>query len=219
MRKNMANFVVLCFMLMIALQVSPSYAAGPQLNVLSVEADLENGLLLINGENFYWIGNEDLTVLLAGDQLDINISSKTAIEAVLPGGITAGTYLLEVSRGTGLVQNAGYEVTIGAEGPEGPQGPQGSQGPSGVTYRDTKFNSIVFSNGINDGFETISATCDSGWVLTGCSGYFNLVCLSDGDCEYLGARPSGSSTCYATAYNESGSNATLIVYARCAYPN
>ena len=50
-----------------------------------------------------------------------------ALKPALP----PGTYLLHVSKGNGVPDNATYDVTLGAAGAEGPAGPRGDRGVAG----------------------------------------------------------------------------------------
>jgi hypothetical protein len=59
-----------------------------------------------------------------------------------------------------------------------------------------------------------TATCPSGYVRTGCSGFFNYACWGDWFCEYLGTYPSGSNGCTAIARGR-GSDYCVSSYAYC----
>ena len=105
----------------------------------------------------------------------------------------------------------------GATGPIGPIGLIGPRGPAllGGVGREA---SLLFARG---GFRTVSVSCPDGEHLTGCTGYFNLVCdgSTESDrCAYLGAYPDDlerPNRCVAEAYNTSGVAGTLFVDAIC----
>ena len=70
-----------------------------QLLILSADADLAWETLTIRGEYFVWANDDDVVVTLAGDPLPVTSFSDTEIVVQLPSELTAGTYLLTVSRG------------------------------------------------------------------------------------------------------------------------
>ncbi len=104
-------------------------AAATQLVITNVVPDLVNYTLLITGRNF----GTAPTVWLDEAPLAVAGATSTFIIALAPGLSTMppGTYLLRVSRGTGVPQNDSFHVTLGAVGPQGPQGPQGPPGERG----------------------------------------------------------------------------------------
>jgi len=108
-------------------------AGPPQLVVLRADADLTSGKILIQGSNLVSDDAPGVAVTLGGYALPIE-GTPTASEILvgLPAGYPAGTYLLTVSRGSGSVKNATFDLTIGAVGPEGPRGPAGDAGPQGL---------------------------------------------------------------------------------------
>ena len=122
-----------------------------------------------------------------------------------------------VAGSTGPAGPAGLPGAPGLPGPIGPPGPMGLRGPSllGATGREA---SLEFARG---GFRTVSVSCPEGEHLTGCTGYFTLVCGSAGDlprCSYLGAYPDDlerPTRCVAEAYNTSSVPGTLFVDAIC----
>jgi hypothetical protein len=70
------------------------------------------------------------------------------------------------------------------------------------------------------GVRSVRASCPDGEILTGCSGWFDLVCTGAARCGYLGAYPDGEDpqrprACVAQAHNGSGTAGTLVVYALC----
>ena len=118
---------------------------------------------------------------------------------------------------TGPVGATGATGPVGAVGPMGPMGLIGLRGPSllGGLGREA---SLQFAHG---GFRTVGVSCATGEHLTGCTGYFTLVCGGAGDlprCSYLGAYPDDLAhprSCVAEAYNTSSVPGTLFVDAIC----
>jgi hypothetical protein len=106
-------------------------ASRPQLVVHRAEADLAGETLLITGEKLLWNNDSAVVVTLAGTPLAILGATESYVLAQLPPGLSPGSYLLKVSRGTGTVQNDAFDLTIGAVGPAGPIGPKGETGDTG----------------------------------------------------------------------------------------
>lgn len=110
--------------------------ASRQLYVLSANADVPNGELVLTGVEFGTAGGR---VTLAGLELSPIISwTDTQISVPLPA-FPPGSYLLTVARG--LADGRGrpsvtdfnvFEVALGAVGPKGEKGDQGVQGPQGI---------------------------------------------------------------------------------------
>ncbi len=107
----------------------------------------------------------------------------------------------------------GDQGDMGPQGPEGPQGPQGVQGPSGLT--DVKI--VQTATGQYTAFSiSTSATCPSGYVLTGGGAtinpaYPNIFITS--------SYPSSSTRWQASASQVSGGTLNswgLNVYVVCA---
>lgn len=161
-----------------------------QLVIRSATASATPGRLVIRGANLATPEGARPTVRLADQPLSVETAGPDQIIAVLPDGWTPGSYLLTVSRGTGVPQNDSFEVTIGAagptgmpgpagppgvEGPPGPagaQGPQGSQGPQGPAGPAGPAGSsplLLF----------VGRSCAAGASVTGFSIDGNCVC-SDG---------------------------------------
>ena len=120
----------------------------------------------------------------------------------------------------GVAGPAGVAGAQGPAGPAGPIGPIGLIGPRGPALLGGvgREASLLFARG---GFRTVSVSCPDGEHLTGCTGYFNLVCdgSTESDrCAYLGAYPDDlerPNRCVAEAYNTSGVAGTLFVDAIC----
>ena len=93
-------------------------------------ADLERGVLTINGESL--VGKKMPKVTLDRHQLTLLEFSSTEILAVLPMPWPPGTYRLTVSTANGKDHEDTIDVTIGTIGPAGPEGPQGLVGLQGI---------------------------------------------------------------------------------------
>lgn len=59
-----------------------------------------------------------------------------------------------------------------------------------------------------------TASCPSGYLLSGCSGYYSGYCNGDVNCGFLGAVPNGNG-CAAYAYNDHANTSVLTAYAYC----
>ena len=105
---------------------------GGHLNVTQVFVN--DTSITIIGEDLLF-GPQGPTVTLGeiGDLVITGPPTDTMIEALLPGPIPAGDYLLTVSGGNGQSQNDEYDLTIGAVGLQGPKGDTGDQGEKGDT--------------------------------------------------------------------------------------
>lgn len=103
----------------------------PQLQILQVETDPGLETLFIQGRHFVWANDLEPSVTLAGYPLTVLNVTETQIQALVPEGLPAGSYLLGVSRGPGGVQNGVFVVTLGAVGPGGPPGTPGDPGAPG----------------------------------------------------------------------------------------
>ena len=108
-------------------------AAPPsaEMEVISVLTDFDAGTLVIVGNNF---DNGDLPmVTLGGFPVTVNTATSNAnlIDALLPGPVGEGDYVLTVSTGRNKEQNESFHLTLGSVGPQGPQGIQGEQGLQG----------------------------------------------------------------------------------------
>ena len=184
--------------------------------------------------------------LTAGELTEIDVSAILPSHLLVSDYVTID-FVMDTRTDTTQVVGSRFQF-VGLPGPEGPQGPQGvagpigpvgpvgsagpvgpvgPQGPSGVTSRTTVKKSVTFSygqdrdaKGVVSGFQSVNATCPTGYNLTGCSGAFNAVCWDTSHCDYIGARPANSITCTAEAYNTTNTlDTTLSVYAICASPN
>jgi len=100
---------------------STSFAATPT----TVE------LLVLAGENF----GDNPVVYLAGQQLPVLSVSPDGrlLTAQITMPLEAGSYLVQVSRGPAVTQNASFVVVVGAKGPKGDAGEPGPMGPQGAT--------------------------------------------------------------------------------------
>jgi hypothetical protein len=106
---------------------------GRRPHIAAAQADIDEGLLEIQGSGFLGSGSAPISVLLAGEPLAIVSQSANEICARLPAGMEPGTYRLLVARGR-LPWVDSFSLSIGIEGPQGPpgdQGPPGQMGPPG----------------------------------------------------------------------------------------
>lgn len=108
-----------------------------QLVIVSAQADLLNGQVVITGVN---LGPGTPAVTLDAMPLTIVSAGPTQIVAVLPASVAAtpGSYLLTVARRHGHDEPDQdiFALTVGAVGAQGPQGLKGdtgAQGPTGAT--------------------------------------------------------------------------------------
>lgn len=128
MRKLMALIALISTgSITVAAPAVRSLAAQGQLTVRAARANGTLTALHIEGE---WLCASP-AVALSGSTLT-STSSPGVIDAALPSGIAAGSYLLTVSCGPATVDNASFEVTFGAVGPQGAKGDTGAQGPIGL---------------------------------------------------------------------------------------
>ena len=108
-------------------------AATPQVQIIAAAADASQTTLIVHGSNL-----SGASSVILGDARLISVvtnSNGQELLAALPSGLLPGSYKLRISKGPAQVQNAEFEVTIGAVGPQGapgPVGPQGPQGPQGT---------------------------------------------------------------------------------------
>jgi hypothetical protein len=94
----------------------------------SAMADSAQEVLFIRGRNF----GDGPALTLAGEPLIVEASTSSDIRALLPVGLSSGTYLLRVSRGNAVIDTDAMDLTIGAVGPQGPQGEKGPMGDTGL---------------------------------------------------------------------------------------
>src|SRR5262245_46038719 len=121
---------LLCWALLFGLATAGRAAASSAPAITSATVNYVSNVITIIGENF---GIAAPTVTLNGTQLTVqsfNPGTQTIV-AVMPAGLSAGTFLLAVT--TNGNQSAQFDVTIGIAGPLGPTGPQGPAGPLGDT--------------------------------------------------------------------------------------
>ena len=98
--------------------------------VANVTENAAGTQIIINGAGF---GKTTPAVSLGGVNLTVVNSTDTVVTANLPGGMAAGTYLLDVQN-TRTRLLGFFTAAIGqsgAPGPQGPAGPQGLPGPMG----------------------------------------------------------------------------------------
>ena len=97
--------------------------------VTAAAVDATQTTLFVEGRNF----KADTRVVLGSTPLGgVTVNSTgTMVTALLPPGISAGSYLLHVSTTYGESRTAEFEVTMGAVGPRGPRGPEGPHGAIG----------------------------------------------------------------------------------------
>jgi hypothetical protein len=103
------------------------------MEVISVLTDFDAGTLVIIGNNFD--NGDPPVVTLGGFPVTVNAATSNAslIDALIPGPVGEGDYVLTVSTGRNKEQNKSLHLTIGAVGPKGDQGPQGETGATGAT--------------------------------------------------------------------------------------
>ena len=101
------------------------------IKIVSVETDADTGEIVIYGRNFD-NGNPP-EVTLGGYPVTVVDWTGDHIAGLLPMPpfVTDGDFLLTVSTGRRVIQNAGFYLTLGAVGPEGPQGETGADGETG----------------------------------------------------------------------------------------
>ncbi len=105
-----------------------------ELKIISVNADIETGSLIIIGVNLF--GEEDhdddRKVLLGNEEIVIQNWTDNTITAYLPPGIVAGDYRLIIMTKDDEDKSNSYDLTLGAVGPQGSQGDVGATGPQGI---------------------------------------------------------------------------------------
>lgn len=102
-----------------------------QLEIKEAHIDFDLDRITLYGSNF---DNGSAPAVTMGELGLIEVGSYTADEIVLvfPDGLPSdGDYLLAVRTGSGTVQSASYDLSIGLVGPTGPQGVPGEVGPPG----------------------------------------------------------------------------------------
>src|SRR2546428_3684141 len=118
----------------LALFASALLANSPdKVEIISTETDFGIGRIYIRGRNFT-LGVP--TVKLSDTSLTVLSSTDTRIDAMLPPGVSPGSYVLTVSRpGNSPNDIDTFDITLGAVGPQGPKGDKGdpgAQGPPGA---------------------------------------------------------------------------------------
>ena len=96
------------------------------LKITEVLVDSEDDTLTITGRNFDLRGNLRVQLGELGDLLIVGVPSATEIVAGLPPDLTAGDYLLKVSRGQWNRKKDAFDLTIGAIGSPGEPGENGT---------------------------------------------------------------------------------------------
>src|SRR5438105_11416515 len=97
----------------LAMQIFAQGNGASQLTISSAKADNAMIVLHLEGQSFC----STPLVKLNGTSLTLaGATPPSVIEAMLPAGIAAGSYLLTVSCGNGSPQNNSFDVTIGAVG-------------------------------------------------------------------------------------------------------
>ena len=85
------------------------------------------------------------------------------------------------------------------------------------SWQSQSLNRTIVSNSgtFNNGFNQVSTSCPSNYIVAGCEGYYNFTCAGSWNCDYLGGWFSGNG-CTAYAYSD-GQNglSTLYSYANC----
>jgi len=119
------------FLILFVMTIGTGWAADPppQLVITSVQVDFLNNLLHVNGKNF----GSTPEVRLDDQVLTVMNPTAAKVDAVLPAGMVAGSYILRVSRGPSTTQNDVFDVTLGTVGPKGDKGDKGDVGPRGAT--------------------------------------------------------------------------------------
>jgi hypothetical protein len=95
--------------------------------IVDVTVNTAQTQITINGEGF---GTKTPKVLLGTTALTVVDSTNTSIQATLPGGLTAGAYLVTVQNESTHLLTL-FTAAIGQIGPAGPTGPAGPIGPQG----------------------------------------------------------------------------------------
>jgi Collagen triple helix repeat (20 copies)/IPT/TIG domain len=106
--------------------------------ITEARANAANTMLTVIGANFSG-GTPKLTLGSGGVPLTITLATPTQIEALLPAGVPAGSYLLTltITKGKDKTSNDDsrgdeFWVTLGAVGPQGPAGPAGPAAKDGA---------------------------------------------------------------------------------------
>ena len=131
-----------------------------QLELKEAHIDFDLDRITLYGSNF---DNGSAPAVTMGELGLVEVGSYTGDEIVLvfPDGLPSdGDYLLAVRTGSGKVQSASYDLSIGLVGPTGPQGvpgvvgppgpqgepgpvgPQGDDGPQGATGEDSLIEAL-----------------------------------------------------------------------------
>jgi len=108
------------------------------LTIVSVEADIETGSLIIKGLNLLGEDDDDdddqkKKVMLGISDVVVQSWTNTMITGYLPPGIIAGDYRLMVMVKDDESESDSYDLTLGAVGETGATGPQGIPGQTGAT--------------------------------------------------------------------------------------
>lgn len=119
MRKISLSIVLLTLALGYAF---PAFLHAGQPVINSAQVDLSTHMIAIAGTDF---GNAPPTVTLGATLLAVTAHSPTAIQAMLPSGLAAGSYRLLVATATTPPGIALLDVTVGTSGAQGPPGPLG----------------------------------------------------------------------------------------------
>ena len=103
--------------------------------IAEIHADAANRVLHVVGAN---LAGGTASLLLGGNTLPLPILSATPsqIDAALPQGIAAGSYLVSLTLtkpGTKESKTDAFWIGIGPSGAQGPAGPKGAAGPRGAT--------------------------------------------------------------------------------------
>jgi len=111
----------------------PAVAAihTPVISEVTTNFSINQPTLTIDGNYFGTIAPH---VTLSGLTLVVTTYATTAITALLPANIEAGSYMLVVTNNETTLTGS-FDATIGAAGPQGPpgaMGPAGAQGPQGA---------------------------------------------------------------------------------------
>lgn len=104
-----------------------SFAASSQQPAITEVRAEAGGVLRILG---FGLAGASPRVTLGGAALAIVSVADAQVDAMLPVGISPGSYLLTISLGASGRYDESW-VTIGTAGPEGPSGPAGPTGPTG----------------------------------------------------------------------------------------
>lgn len=193
-------------------------SSSKQLVILWAEANLDTGVLVIEGVDLLSGDETEVEVVLADESLLVLGASASVVEAALPDAISPGTYLLRVSRwkpnnegGGGQPQTDIFAVTIGATGPqgevgpegprglegpvgpegsEGEEGPQGPVGPAGLLGLGTVQGRLTGCSQAETSGTLVYSPGTSLAAFTGSGGEFKVLCVPPGTYPFV-ARPSG----------------------------